>query len=197
MTEYLALRHMEPTSFNAPDSTPAVFLPHHPVVKDSSTTRLRVAFNASSTTSNGTSLNDHLMIGPKPQADLPATILRWCQHRFAFTADITKMYRQIAVDPADTRYQQILWRISPSHPVLPFRLTTVTYGTASAPYLAMRVLKQLADDEQSASPKAAEIVRTSFYVDDVLFGAHGESTARSLRIELEKLLARGGFKLRK
>ncbi|XP_024867060.1 uncharacterized protein LOC112451591 [Temnothorax curvispinosus] len=38
---------MTPTTFDAPDSNPALYLPHHPVFKDSSTTRLRVVFNAS------------------------------------------------------------------------------------------------------------------------------------------------------
>lgn len=197
MTEYIRLQHMVPTTFNAPDSTPAVFLPHHPVIKDSSTTRLRVVFNASSKTSNGTSLNDHMMVGPKLQSDLPSIILRWRQHQFALTADITKMYRQILVDPEDQRYQQILWKLTPDAPVTPYKLVTVTYGTASAPFLAMRVLKQLADDEELKFPQAASIVRDNFYVDDVLFGANDPTVANQLRKELEELLTRGGFTLRK
>ncbi|XP_077264832.1 uncharacterized protein LOC143898910 [Temnothorax americanus] len=188
---------MVPTTFNAPESVSAVYLSHHPVLKDSSTTQLRVVFNASSKTSNGTTLNDHLMVGPKLQSDLPSIILRWRQHRYALTADITKMYRQIAVDPEDTRYQQILWRVTPDAPITPFRLVTVTYGTALAPYLAMRVLQQLADKEEVNFPNAATIVRENFYVDDVLFGANDELTAQSLRHELEQLLDRGGFTLRK
>lgn len=197
MTEYRLLHHMVPTSFDAPDSTPAVYLPHHPVFKESSTTRLRVVFNASSRTSNGTSLNDHLMIGPKLQSDLPSIILRWRQHKYALTADITKMYRQIIVAPEDQRYQQILWRPTPESPITPYKLLTVTYGTASAPFLAMRVLQQLADDEEARFPNAAAIVRNNFYVDDVLFGAHDGPTACSLRAELISLLEQGGFTLRK
>lgn len=137
------------------------------------------------------------MIGPKLQSDLPSIILRWRQHQFALTADITKMYRQILVDPEDTRYQQIFWQVTPNAPVTPYELVTVTYGTAPAPYLAMRVLKQLTDDEESHFPRAATIVRNNFYVDDVLFGANGESTANEIRLELETLLKRGGFTLRK
>ena len=193
MTEYILLRHIVPTTFNAPDSTPAVFLPHYPVIKDSSTTRLRVVFNASSKTSNGASLNDHMMVGPKLQSDLPSIILRWRQHQFALTADITKMYRQILVDPEDQRYQQILWKLTPEAPATPYKLVTVTYGTASAPFLAIRVLKQLADDEESKFPQAAPIVRDNFYVDDVLFGANDAAIASQLRKELEELLQQGGF----
>lgn len=197
MTEYICLRHMVPTRFDDPDSIPAVYLPHHPVFKDSSTTKLRVVFNASSKTSNGTSLNDHLMVGPKLQSELPGIILRWRQYEYALSADITKMYRQILVNPEDTRYQQILWRFTPESPITPYKLVTVTYGTAAAPYLAMRVLRQLADDEETQFPNAAKLVRDNFYVVDVLFGANDERVANSLRQELQELLDRGGFELRK
>lgn len=55
----------------ANESTQVVYLPHHPVIRESSsTTKLRVVFNASSNTSNNTSLNSHLLIGPKLLNDL-------------------------------------------------------------------------------------------------------------------------------
>ncbi|XP_032688215.1 uncharacterized protein LOC116852213 [Odontomachus brunneus] len=88
--DYARLRHMQLASPHA-GSEPVVFLPHHPVFRDSSfTTRVRVVFNASSLTSTGSSLNNHLMIGPKLQVDLPAVLLRWRQFRFVYSADIAK-----------------------------------------------------------------------------------------------------------
>ncbi|XP_025160015.1 uncharacterized protein LOC112589767 [Harpegnathos saltator] len=49
------------------------FILHHPVIHASSaTTCLRVVFNASSVFSNDTSLNDHQLIGPKLQTEMPA-----------------------------------------------------------------------------------------------------------------------------
>jgi len=54
-----------------------VYIPHHAVIRDaSSITKLCVVFNASCKTRDGTSLNDHLSIGPKLQQDLPAIIAR-------------------------------------------------------------------------------------------------------------------------
>lgn len=42
---------------------PPVYIPHHLVIRESSsTTRLRVVFNASSVTTNGTTLNDQLPV---------------------------------------------------------------------------------------------------------------------------------------
>jgi hypothetical protein len=52
-----------------------------------------------------------------------------------------------------------------------YRLTTVTFGTAATPYLATRVLRQLAEDESSSFLLASMVVSEDFYVDDMLSGA--------------------------
>ncbi len=67
------------------------YLPHHAVIKTgSSTTKVRVVFDASSKTATGVSLNDKLMVGPKLQEDLFCLLLRFRTHVVAFTADIEK-----------------------------------------------------------------------------------------------------------
>ncbi|GBO08344.1 hypothetical protein AVEN_229900-1 [Araneus ventricosus] len=66
-----------------------------------------------------------------------------------------------------------------------YRLCTVTYGTASASYLATRVLKQLAIDEHSNFPKASEVLLHNCYIDDVLFGADILKEAEKLIPELQ------------
>lgn len=66
-----------------------VYLPHHSILReDSSTTHLRIVFNASSLTSNKTSLNSHLHIGPKLLIDLSTILTRWRRHRYVYMADI-------------------------------------------------------------------------------------------------------------
>lgn len=97
--------HMEQVCGSSPCCRP-VYVPHHSVLRDcSSTTWLRVVFDASSVTSNGTSLNDHLLVGPKLQRDIAAILLGWRQHRYVYLADIAKMFRQIMVHPDDVDYQ--------------------------------------------------------------------------------------------
>ncbi|XP_018395111.1 PREDICTED: uncharacterized protein LOC108773703, partial [Cyphomyrmex costatus] len=198
LREYLDLGHMEPVKEGEiPPYTP-VYIPHHAVLRDSSaTTKLRVVFNASCKTRDGTSLNDHLLIGPKFQQDLPAIIARWRQWRFVYSVDIAKMFRQILIDPIDADFQRLLWRPTPESPLQHFRLLTVTYGLASAPYLAMRVIKQLAMDDGPAFPAAVPIVEHSLYVDDALFGSDEIKELRAARDQLIGLMQRGGFQLRK
>ncbi|KYN27424.1 hypothetical protein ALC57_03188, partial [Trachymyrmex cornetzi] len=150
LAEYLALGHMSAIESPCYTALTPMYIPHHSVLREtSSTTKLRVVFNASCKTTNGTSLNDHLLVGPKLQQDLPAILLRWRQWRFVYAADIAKMFLQILVNNLDTNFQRILWRPSCDTPITHFRLLTVTNGLAPAPYLAMRVLKQLSLDEGS------------------------------------------------
>lgn len=73
----------------------------------------------------------------------------------------------------------------------------MTYGTASAPFLALRVLKQLVDDDGSKFPLAMSILRENIYVDDVLFGDDDMDRLRQMRQQLCALLQLGGFELRK
>lgn len=193
--EYISLGHMK-IATDKPNGM-VNYLPHHAVFKDSSTTKLRVVFDASRKTSNKKSLNDNLAIGPILQTDMTSLLIKWRKHRIVFTADIEKMYRQILIHEDHTELQRIVWRDSPKEKIKEYKLLTVTYGTASAPYLAIRTLQQLAKDEANAHPVASEIIMNDFYVDDVLSGADSINEAISKQIELKTALQKGGFNLRK
>ncbi|XP_018406264.1 PREDICTED: uncharacterized protein LOC108782481 [Cyphomyrmex costatus] len=190
LDEYRTLGHMNQIQNPAMPSLTgqSYYIPHHAVIRTSSaTTRLRVVFNASSPSSNGTSLNDLLLVGPKLQIDITTVLLQWRQHRYVYIADIEKMYRQILVDPRDTDFQRILWRASSDVPVDEYRLMTVTYGTAAAPYLALRVLKQLTQDEGSHFPLAVPILNSQIYIDDCIFGADDKTLAHHGLVNIQML----------
>ncbi|UYV65036.1 hypothetical protein LAZ67_3002885 [Cordylochernes scorpioides] len=193
--ETTAPGHMNEVKGNGNDHK-AFYLPHHPIIKEkSSTTKLRVVFNASSKTT-GYSLNDILHTGPKLQKDIFPLLLRFRSHPIAISADITKMYRQILVHPEDTPYQRIIWRDESGQGLKEYEFKTLTYGTSCAPFLAIRVLKQLAHDEQIRFPTAEAILKSDFYVDDLLTGCETVENGRKLIRELDQLLQAGGFKLR-
>ncbi|XP_029172993.1 uncharacterized protein LOC114941956 [Nylanderia fulva] len=181
LTEYEALGHMTRVGESEPTENIPIYIPHHPVIReDSCTTKLRVVFNASCKTRNGTSLNDHLLIGPKLQQDLPAVLLRWRAWRLVYTADIARCFDKYAYIRGTSITKESL-----------------TYGLASAPYLSMRVLRQLALDEGAKFPAAVPIVNDSIYVDDALFGANDIDSLINTRTQLAELMRRGGFSLRK
>ncbi|XP_046602575.1 uncharacterized protein LOC124296586 [Neodiprion lecontei] len=198
LREYRELGHMR-HAINTPEDNSRVFyLPHHGVVRDSSsTTKLRVVFNGSQRTNLGLSLNDNLLVGPKVQTDLAGVLLRWRQYPVAFSSDIVKMYQQILVHNDDQDFQRILWREEPELPIEEYQLTTVTYGLASAPYLAVRVLHQLVQDEGEQYPFASHVILENTYVDDILSGAEDVDQGREKINELNQLLKAGGFELQK
>lgn len=170
MKEYESLSHMVNLG-EYPQSIPhnAYFFPHHGVLRESSTTtKLRVVFDGGNRKPPQTSINEELSAGPALQNDLPTIITRWRKHRIAFTADLEKMSRQILVSPEHQPYQCILWRNA--NKICVYALRTVTYGTTSAPYLAIRVLQQLASDEEENYPNACQVLTSDTYVDDVISG---------------------------
>ncbi|XP_036327139.1 uncharacterized protein LOC118739735 [Rhagoletis pomonella] len=199
LAEYETLGHMSKITIPIPaDSSDNYFLPHHAVIKaESTSTKVRVVFNASSPTANGNSLNDVLFPGPVLQADLPILILRWRLYKYVFNSDIEKMYRQILVHNNHTKYQRIIFRTNPNDPISLYELKTVTFGINCAPYLAIRTLLQLADDVQSSHPIASNILRKCMYVDDVLSGGHTIDSAIKARDEISEVLQSAGFPLRK
>ncbi|XP_043478770.1 uncharacterized protein LOC122509075 [Leptopilina heterotoma] len=154
------------------DQSQVVYIQHHPIIRESSsTTKVRGVFNASKKTSNLTSLNDHMHIGEKLQGNIFKITLLWRTYRFVYVSDIAQMYRQILIDERDRDYQRILWfSTSLSNPIQ-FRLNTVTYGTTAAPFLALRVLKQLVKDEGDSFPLASFVLEHQIYIDDCIFGA--------------------------
>lgn len=194
MSEYQALGHMVEVFDNPVDF---YFLPHHAVYKESSTTtKIRVVFDASAKTTSGHSLNDALDVGPTVQKDLITILLRFCCFPVVLTADIPKMYRQVQIHEDDRKYQRILW-LSSKNEIGTFELTTVTYGCSSAPYLATRALMQLAKDEASELPVAAKVIEENSYIDDFLTGGNTDEEVIEIYEQLTEMLRRGGFGVHK
>ncbi|XP_063902582.1 uncharacterized protein LOC135122314 [Zophobas morio] len=197
MQEYLEFNHMEPVL--PPDDTIATYyIPHHCVLKPASlSTKLRVVFNASARSSNQTSLNEHLLIGPKLQRDICTILLNFRLHTYVLTADIKMMYRQILINPVQCNFQRIIWRFTPEQPIQDYRLKTLTYGTSPAPYLAIRTLLKLSEQDGSSFPLAAAALQTDTYMDDIVTGNNSYQQTLKLKDELIALLKGGGFELRK
>ena len=76
-------------------------------------------------------------------------------------------------------------------------MTRLTFGVTSSPYLAMQVLRQVAQDHGKELPRAAHIVGTTFYVDDCLTEAEMVEEAVEIREELNGLLDCAKMTLRK
>ncbi|GFX19483.1 uncharacterized protein TNCV_2073921 [Trichonephila clavipes] len=133
LRDYERLGHMKEVT-NETEPKIAYYATHHGIYRpEKSTTKLRVVFNCSSLTDNGISLNDIQYNGGVIQGDLYAQMLRFRTYTYAFTADIKMMYRTILINPKQRNLQRIVWCESEHESPKIYELSTVTYGTVSAP----------------------------------------------------------------
>ncbi|XP_018404107.1 PREDICTED: uncharacterized protein LOC108780791 [Cyphomyrmex costatus] len=115
MREYLKLGHMRKLQEPVNDEISYFYMLHHCVIKHSSTTtKLRIVFDASSKTTSGISLNNVLMIGSVLQQESLSILLRFRIYEYVLTGDLEKMYRQILINEEQAPLQKILWREDPS-----------------------------------------------------------------------------------
>ncbi|GJQ66148.1 hypothetical protein Trydic_g18 [Trypoxylus dichotomus] len=147
MSEYKNLGHMREVN-EQDDGSMAYYIPHHSVFKADGNSRIRVVFDASMKTSTNISINE--------------------THAYVVTTDIAKMYRQVLMH--EEPLQRIFWRDSPEQGIKTYDLNAVSYGMASAPYLAIRCLHQLALEFAKEYPKTCDVMMHDFYVDDCLTG---------------------------
>jgi len=102
LDEYIELGHTDkvPQSEVFKQLSKVYYLPVHVVFKEASlTTKIRAVFDASAKTSTGISLNDTLEAGPNLYSLLPDILIKFRTHRIALSANISKMFRKILLQP--------------------------------------------------------------------------------------------------
>ena len=123
------------------------------------------------------------MIGPKLQSDLFDILLRLRSHKFVLSADISKMYRQVALHKPDRDFHRISWSEKDTEPNQHLRMTRVTYGVTSSSFHSMRSLLELA---KAAPGKVRRIIGNDMYVNDILAGCSNLEEAKDLQNQLNE-----------
>lgn len=114
---------------------------HHPVLKVFSlTTKLRVVFDALIESSIGVALNDVRICGSALQEEIFYISVRIRNHQYFITADVKKMFWQVAVAIENQDLQRIVWRAMPNDTIYNYRLITFTYNTKSASCMKTKCL---------------------------------------------------------
>ena len=200
MNAYIDLRHLVKVDSKLIDLIPdenKFYLPHHAVLKESTTTPFRVVVNGSARSSTGVSGNDTLAVGPTLQPQLVVTLISFQLHVIVFTGDISKMYRQILLAANDRNYHLMLWRKHPSDPMDTYQMHRVSYGVTSSCYHAVRTLQEVAKRAEGITETVKKAILNDFYVDDLMTGASTEDAARVLLQGIIKVLGDAGFPIRK
>ena len=164
------------------------YMPMHVVRKESSTTtKLRVVFDASAKSTSGASLNDQFLVGPTVYPSLVNVLLRFRCHKIAMTTDVSKMYRAVFLPEDQRDLHRFVWRKDRTQAIRDYRMTRLTFGISASSFAANMALKQNVLDFQQEYPLAAQATQDCFCLDDGLIGADLADDAIHLREELQDL----------
>ncbi|XP_064475319.1 uncharacterized protein LOC135389184 [Ornithodoros turicata] len=201
---YLTNGHAEVVTTNCAKPGRIYYMPHRAVVRnESSTTKVRVVFEASSHAPGVPSLNDHLEKGPKLGADLIPVLLRFRLHKVAITADIQKAFLQIGIKDEDRNALRFLWfsqapsQNNPHPDVQCWRMTRVPFGTTSSPFLLTATLQHHLRSVDEPDRDLVNKLIDAFYVDDLLLGVANDEEGKKIVQNAQDLLEKAGMKLSK
>ena len=156
---------------------PIYYMPHRPVVKESSmTTKVRPVFDASAPGYNGISLNDCLETGPNLLPNLVEILVRFRRWLIGLSADITKAFLQIKVQRSDQDVHRFLWDCDGT--IRTMRFVRLPFVNRSSPFLLNATIQYHLGLEPSC--RVVEELKDNFYVDDCLTGADDVSGASDM-----------------
>ena len=191
--------HAEPVpACDLASSKESYYMPMHTVTKGSSTTtKMRVVFDAWAKGTSGTSLNDHLLVGPTVHPSLIDVLLRFRRHRIALTTDVSRMYRAVLLPANQRDLHCFVWRRESTDPLVDCQMTRLTFGVPASSFAANMAMKQNAQDDVHTYPQDVQSLLESFYVDDELTRADSIQKAVHLQKKLHRLFSGAGFTFRK
>ena len=184
------IMEVPPEELDSPHLT--YYMPHRPVVKESSsTTKVRPVFDASACGYNGVSLNDCMHTGPQLIPSLVDILIRFRRCFVGLTADIQKAFLQIRVRAQDQDVHRFLLKSDDATRVM--RFDRVPFGNRASPFLLNATVRHhlsLFDDS-----KAVLELRENMYVDNLISGVDDDGEGCSFMREATEVMSKAGMNL--
>ncbi len=180
-------------------------LPHHPVVKMTSTsTKIRPVVNGSAKEPGFSSINEYLEAGPNILPPLQDVLLRFRKFKYFIMADIEKAFLQIKLPPQDVGLMVFRWfnyneenqKWEPHF----YTFAHLIWGIICAPFMLNCVVRFLLKGEATRNPtdeSAIEEISQNIYVDDVLSMDNDEERTKEKAELTKRVLEQGKFRLTK
>ena len=175
------------------------YLPHHAVVKSSSTTsKVRIVYDASARPQRAIpSLNDCLLRGPNLMPSLCGMLVRFRLGSIVLLADVEKAFLQLSIQEQDRDVTRFLWYRDVSNPHLvegnlaTYRFCRVPFGIICSPFLLEATVRYHLQSHNTPLATAANI-----YVDNVLLSAKSVDDAISMYHEAKTIFCDASMNLR-
>ena len=151
---------------------PVSYVSHHPVYKESKTTPVRVVFN-SSQTYKGYSLNSSIDLGPDIMSNLQAVLLRFREHLYGASGDMTKMFYSVRVTLEEEMCQMFVWQFKGDTKIRTYGMTRLPMGNCPSTNISIVAVKETSEleDYRTRYPMAHKALNQNTYVDNVFHGA--------------------------
>ncbi|GBM65990.1 hypothetical protein AVEN_152197-1 [Araneus ventricosus] len=173
------------------------YLPHHPVYKDNSTTKIRPVFDGSAKEKNSSSINECLEKGPNMAELIPVIINKFRLRKFGITADIEKAFLQIGLREDDKPFLRFLWwENGDKENTKIYQHNRVVFGISSSPFLLGATLEHHLKQVTGHLEVTAQKLLESFYVDNCVTSEDNEEELRRFMIESREILSPAKFNLR-
>ena len=176
---------------------PLFYISHLAVLNPKSqSTPVRIVFN-SSQNFQGVSLNGCLAKGPDAYINsILGVILRWREEQVALVGDIRKMYNSIHINPTEQHCHRFLWRDLETREPDIYAITRVNMGDRPAAAISAEAIYMTADRNADIFPDVAQLLKTSTYVDDIVFSVSDKEKAIELTRSTTKVLSSAGFTIK-
>ncbi|GFW98441.1 integrase catalytic domain-containing protein [Trichonephila clavipes] len=143
------------------------YLPHRPVFKENSTTKVRPVF-------------DGFRFG-----------------KFGVIADIKKVFLQIGLQERDRPFLRFLWREKGKNDnITVYQHNRVVFGISSSPFLLGATIEFHLKNAPDHYKETAHTLLESFYVDNLVCSVNSKEKLDKLIVESQEILEEGKFELR-
>ncbi|GBL78773.1 hypothetical protein AVEN_65314-1 [Araneus ventricosus] len=178
-------------------SEPEHYLPHRPVFKENSTTKVRPVFDGSARDKNSPSINDCLEKGPNLVELIPSVLNRFRIGKYGVIADIEKAFLQIELHEHDRPYLKFLWwQDGQKEQLRIFQHRRVVFGITSSPFLLEATLEFHLNNAPPDYKETAQKLLKSFYVDNCVHSVDNEEELMKFIHESQEILSPARFNLR-
>ena len=179
------------------------YSPHHAVIrKDRETTKVRTVYDGSAKSSNKDelSLNDCLETGDNYIPHIFDMLVSFRSNPVGLTADIEKAFLMVSIKEEDRNMLRFLWFDDPDRDrpkIAQFRFNRLLFGLRPSPSILGATIAHHLRLYKQSEPEMAALLEKSLYVDDLLSGAGDDEKALEIYHKSKRIMAGGGFNLRK
>ena len=179
-------------------------MPHQAVVRENKdTTKVRIAFNASSKVRDEPSLNDCSYSGPFLLPAIYGILLQFPLGKIGFLSDIKQAFLNIAIAEEHRDLLRFLWyeNFDADDPeVIILRFTRVVFGLKGSPFLlngtiSSHVSQNIVNEIHNVA--VLKRLLRNLYVDDSTISFNSFNQGVEFYTIAKKYLSKGGFDFRK